>query len=218
VSLVERAALDNAHWCDCVVGAHGGTGTFRADAWTSRRRTPNGYPDAVTLRPDANAALLEAVDSGPGCSVKDSFALLDLERCGFEVLFEAQWIALTEPALRAATLDWGEARGPDAVDHWEVNALTAGVLDAVGVTPLLGRRDGDVVAGAIMSAMTGSTGISNVFASPDLTEVVWAELAVVVPELRPRAPVVGYERGYRLAAACAAGFSAIGPLRVWHRP
>ncbi|GAB3936384.1 hypothetical protein GCM10027614_12800 [Micromonospora vulcania] len=58
------------------------------------------YPDAVTLRPGVDvAALLRRIDAGPGASVKDSFADLDLADHGFRVLFDAEWIyrAPTDP-------------------------------------------------------------------------------------------------------------------------
>jgi hypothetical protein len=46
----------------------------------------------VTLDPAATAAdVLPFVDGSAGCSVKDSFATLELP--GFSVLFEARWIA-----------------------------------------------------------------------------------------------------------------------------
>jgi hypothetical protein len=44
---------------------------------------------------------------GPGCSVKDSFAVLDLEPSGFHVLLEATWIRrASASAGLATTLDW----------------------------------------------------------------------------------------------------------------
>jgi hypothetical protein len=46
------AAANNAEWCDLVCGTHGAQTRFDEDAWTSRTRTPPGYPDAVTLVPD----------------------------------------------------------------------------------------------------------------------------------------------------------------------
>jgi hypothetical protein len=64
-------------------------------------RSPEAYPDAVSLDPAATADdVLSLVDAGPGCSVKDSFAALDLRSAGFDVLFEAQWIH-REPAEEA---------------------------------------------------------------------------------------------------------------------
>ncbi|MEV0594543.1 hypothetical protein [Nonomuraea cavernae] len=101
MSVVE-AARNNAEWCEAVCRTHGIAGTFGSRAWTSPVRTPLYYPDAVTLSPDATAGdVLDAVDQGPGASVKDSFATLDLRPAGFEVLFEAQWIHRPAPHRKA---------------------------------------------------------------------------------------------------------------------
>lgn len=64
--------------------AHGWAGTVDDRAWTSARRTPPLYPDAVTLSATASVSeVLDRVDAGEGCSVKDSFARLDLSADGF---------------------------------------------------------------------------------------------------------------------------------------
>jgi hypothetical protein len=85
------AAANNAEWCDLVCGTHGAQTRFEEDAWTSRTRTPPGYPDAVTLVPHPSVSdLLTRIDSAAGCSIKDSFSTLDLTSYGFKVLFDAQ--------------------------------------------------------------------------------------------------------------------------------
>ncbi|WP_405166876.1 hypothetical protein OG203_18280 [Nocardia sp. NBC_01499] len=110
---VRAAALDNAEWCDAVCRSHGLIGELDAAAWTSAKRTPPLYPDAVSLSPRTSAAeLLARIDrSTPGASIKDSFACLDLSRDGFHILFEAQWI------YRPADQGPSAASGP-----WEVTA------------------------------------------------------------------------------------------------
>jgi hypothetical protein len=86
-----EAAANNAQWCDLVARSHGLPARCDDDAWTCGRRTPRFYPDAVTLVPDADAAsVLARIDTSAGCSVKDSFGTLDLERRGFRALFEAE--------------------------------------------------------------------------------------------------------------------------------
>jgi hypothetical protein len=88
------AARNNAGWCATVCRSHGIASTVTDAAWYSLGRTPPYYPDAVTLRPDATPAhFLDRIDAtSPGCSVKDSFATLDLTPDGFAELFTAQWI------------------------------------------------------------------------------------------------------------------------------
>lgn len=99
----EAAARNNAAWCDVVCRTHALDTRFDDDAWTSRTRTPIHYPDAVTLVRDPPVReLLDRIDVSAGCSIKDSFASLDLTTCGFRVLFEAEWIVRTPGAARPA--------------------------------------------------------------------------------------------------------------------
>ena len=74
--------------------SHGIGSEFLEDIWATERRSPPGHPDVVTLEPTASAkSVLAEIDTAtPGCSVKDSFACLDLSPAGFRVLFDAQWL------------------------------------------------------------------------------------------------------------------------------
>lgn len=89
--LTVAAARNNADWCDLVCRTYGLVTTFHADAWVTATRAPTAYPDAITLTRSAVADdLLARIDRSPGCSVKDSFASLDLSGSGFQVLFHAE--------------------------------------------------------------------------------------------------------------------------------
>jgi hypothetical protein len=89
------AVEDNVAHCDRVV-REDGVPTFQDDdRWWATARTRELYPDAITRRPGLTAEqLLAGLEPGPGCSVKDSFADVDLVAAGFEVLFEARWLWL----------------------------------------------------------------------------------------------------------------------------
>ena len=87
------AAANNAAWCDLICRLHGIPTSLESAFWVAQRRSPEFYPDAVTLLPHAAAEeVLRRCDGGRGCSVKDSFGTLDLARWGFDELFQAQWI------------------------------------------------------------------------------------------------------------------------------
>jgi hypothetical protein len=204
------AAADNARWCDAVGRTHGRTGRFGAMAWTCARRTPPFYPDAVTLDPAATRDdVLPFVEPGPGCSVKDSFAALDLAADGFDVLFEATWVggSVTGPS------SWTPV-GPGGFDGWARmvdvgDVLTPALLAEPGVTLLECRRDGELRGVAVLTDGAASVGVSNLVTVDDPVRT-WREIAAYVGR-----PVVGYERGPALDAALAAGLAALGPLRVW---
>ncbi|MET7876456.1 hypothetical protein ACPXB1_11295 [Micromonospora sp. DT68] len=214
----EAAARNNAEWCDVVCGSHGVAGWFDADAWSTPRRSPTWYPDAVTLRPGVDAdALLARIDAGPGASVKDSFADLDLAGHGFEVLFDAQWIHRPPtdppagPLLTRVTTPQGLAAW--AAAHGGGDLFRPAVLTDPRVRVLARYDDrGEVVGGAVVSG-DGVLGVSNLFAGTDGPDEIWRGVLATVPGL----PLVGYESGPDLTPALKAGFTAVAPLRVWLR-
>ena len=182
-----QAVRNNAYWCDHVCREQGLETAWLPSAWVARRRTPPFYPDAVTLVRDVDPqALLATVDAGPGCSVKDSFADLDLLPYGFRVLFEAQWIYQSALVRRPGN-EWSE----------EVDRLS---ID--GGSVIANRSDAVV-------------GLSNLVVAAGNAEHVWHDAVRAIGEAYPGRDLVGYERAEDLPAARSAGFRTIGPLRVW---
>lgn len=225
MSLLRGAAVNNAAWCDAVCRAHGLAPRYDGEQlWFSARRTPPMYPDAVTLEPGVPARnVVRGVDiASHGCSVKDSFADLDLVGAGFEVLFEAQWIhrpagaPLPRAEGEAAGLEWSEVADAEELASWEAafddhggdRMFRPGLLGE-GIVFLAGRADGRIVAGAVASTGGGVVGVSNLFGA------AWAGVLGAVCDRWPELDVVGYEHGEDLEAAVRAGFAPIGPLRVW---
>ena len=95
LALAQLAARNNAEWCDIVCRSHRVMGTFHPDARASATRTPEFYPDAVALdRSLSVKRVLSYVDDSTGCSIKDSFGVMDLRAAAFRVLFEAEWVYL----------------------------------------------------------------------------------------------------------------------------
>ncbi|MER7461342.1 hypothetical protein [Streptomyces sp. NPDC097981] len=222
--LLRAAALNNAEWCAAVSGG----GSFAAGAWTSARRTPPYYPDGVTLTRDAPAeALLAGMDTAsPGCSVKDSFAALDLAPAGFEVLFGAEWIhrPAEAPAPAASALAWSRVADAGELAAWEAawdGEESTGLFHPALLTPEIaffaGRSaDGRIVAGAAANRAGGVVGLSNVFTADGTSDdEAWAGALTAVLDLWPGLPVVGYEAGDDLDTAVRHGFGPLGPLRVW---
>ena len=226
------AVMDNARWCHLVSAANGIPGRFDEDAWVSPRRTPPMYPDAVTLTVDASGpSLLARIDSSVGCSIKDSFASMDLAPAGFDVLFDAAWIASDGARLRGrGPLRWDRVTRPAelrswALDHGGGSIFSPALLEEANVTILSAfDRGGRRRAGAIATEGDTAVGISNVFATGpgrvgDTAAFAnaFTGAAAAIGGLYPGRPIVGYLAGERLAAAQSAGFEPIGPLRVWLR-
>jgi hypothetical protein len=220
------AARNNADWCASVCRSHGISGVHGDTAWSSPRRSPPYYPDAVTLRRDAVAAdILPMVDTvSPGCSVKDSFYALDLSAHGFVELFTAQWIyrpaelpSPSSPAVPVTTATelgrWQRAwSGPDA----GLDVFRPSLLDDPSVLVLAVHNADRLCGGAVLNRSEHVVGLSNLFAlDPSDSATVWSSAVAAAAQHFPGVPVVGYEHGDDLTAALAAGFSTLGPLRIW---
>jgi hypothetical protein len=226
---VRVAAENNAALCDAVCRAHGIDGTFRSDMWSSARRTPPFYPDAVTLDPAVTAdRVVAAVDGTAGCSVKDSFASLDLAPRGFRVLFAAEWIArpTDEHQLAGPTgrVSWGRVDDARVLMAWErawtesgtpIGLFRPALLDRLDVVVLGGSIDETIVAGAVLNRSDTVVGISNVFTTVGGIDELWTGCLAAVGRHVPDTPIVGYESGAALDAARRHGFGPLGPLRVW---
>jgi hypothetical protein len=220
------AAESNAGWCDLVCRSHGIPTSMARQQWVALRRAPVRYPDAVTLLPGAAPdELLRLVQNDAGCSVKDSFADLDLAPLGFDELFEGRWIfrGPALPTVDAAAI-WSVVETDEELGEW---ALAAGAPDTFrgellrnpSLRILSARAHGAVQAGAIANRSASAVGVSNVFTTKAMAaDEVWASLPTAIAGHFYGMPLAGYECGDDLAPALAAGFVAIGALRVWVRP
>jgi len=217
------AVRNNANWCDLVCRSHGIRTRFRPDLWVTAERAPNLYPDAITLRdrlPEAD--VLAAIAPGPGASVKDSYATLDLDEHGFEELFEARWIT-RDPITRDPSPgpnDWAVVRTATELAEWTAaagltNILSPDLVTHAKVRFLAARDQHGISAGAVANLTGPVVGVSNVFATTLGEDEAWAAIPAAVNAVFPSAVPVGYEHGTGLRAAIAAGFSDLGPLRVW---
>jgi hypothetical protein len=226
---LRAAARNNAEWCASLCRSHGIPGAFGETAWTSARRTPPYYPDVVTLRDDAVPGdFLPGIDTeSPGCSVKDSFATLDLTPHGFAELFTAQWIhrpaglpAPETPGLRgervttAARLhDWQTAwHGGDGV----ADIFRPALLEDPSVLVLAVHDGEEFAGGAVLNRGAGLVGLTNLFAVDGAGgAAVRSSVLTAAAGYFPGLPLVGYEHGDDLGSALASGFAVFGTLRVW---
>ncbi len=244
-SLVESAARNNAIWCDTVCRAHGVPGEFFPAVWLNRNPVPRFYSNLVALSgPGDQSAVIEhvrglmALPLPAVWSVKDSFADLDLAPLGFDVLFEALWIAC-EPRSRTSGsasphLRWTTVTSAEELMHWEAawsgdatnrdsegqpRQFPPSLLADPQLAFFAGYRGPQVVAGGIANRTGDVVGLSNVFVTDADADgaAVWVDLVAKLQAVFPDLPLVGYERGGELGFAVAAGFEPIGPLRVWVR-
>jgi len=167
---VLAAADNNARWCDLICRLHGIPTATEPGYWVARRRSPDLYPDAVTLLPHAAAEdVLRLADDGPGCSVKDSFGTLDLAEWGFDEPFQAQWI-LREPLTSSAKFPstWSVVETEEDLAAW---AAAHGTRDTFrrelvrdpSVRVLAAHGPHGLSAGAIAHRTPSCLGVTNVF-------------------------------------------------------
>jgi hypothetical protein len=221
--VVGVAARNNAEWCDVFCRTHGVAGRLDDDAWSSARRTPPFYPDAVTLVPGAEARdILSRVEPGPGCSVKDSFADLDLSGEGFDVLFRAEWLCLQR--IRGARPRWSVITSAQELATWEAAwgelpeapPFFRPALVEDDSIAILARYEGRAIAaGAVANRSAAAIGLSNVFTADGDLESAYVGAASAAQARWGSLPLVGYEFGDSLDAARRAGFSTVGGLAVW---
>jgi hypothetical protein len=224
--LLHAAVINNARWCDAVCRSHGYPGQFTGRLWTSVRHALPFYPNVITLSPDATAAeVTDGQNPSRPFAIKDSFARLDLAPHGLTPLFDATWIAVPTPA-GGDDPSWGAVTDRGELVRWEaawagggevIGLFQPALLDDPDCAVLACRRDGAQVGGAIAYTAGGVTGISNVFKSGIADDPLWAGAVRAIAQVRPGLPIVGYERGEDLAAARQAGFTVLGPLRIWAR-
>jgi hypothetical protein len=228
-SLIRVAAQNNAEWCDTFCRTHGIVGHFRADCWFSPVRTPPYYPDAVTLLPEITVEqVLSGLDTSEGCSVKDSFAGLDLAAAGFRPLFRAEWLA-REPAearVRSAR-GWSVLTTKEQLGEWEAawaevpegsGFFRPALLEEETIGVLAGYDGERIVAGAIANRSSTVIGLSNVFDVAGDLESAWVAGAATAAALWGEMPTVGYDSGDSLDAAHQGGFNSTGELVVWLNP
>lgn len=231
---IALAAHNNALWCDAVCRAHRLTPAIDDLAWTSARRTPPYYPDAVTLSPGVGEYdVLARIDDSDGASVKDSWSRLDLSMEDFARLVDGQWLWRDPAAPGLETTTSGDGRRWRRLDTAEEHAAWVGGWardpeDVLVLPPtLLGEpgvhffaaQDGDdpFAAGCIVNVTGEVAGVGNLWAADGDDARAWLGAVAASAPIAGKRPLVGWEAGDGLAAATATGFEEIGPLTVWIR-
>ena len=223
------AATANAHWCRAMCRAHRIDSRTTATVWSSPRRTPPYYPDAITLTATTDAdTALTGIDDSAGCSVKDSFAVLDLSGRGYTVLLEAQWIhrPAPDPVDPPDDEEWTAVTTAEELERWQrewsddpcpAGVFVPALLADPDVTIVAGRRGERFIGGGVLCRTGPGIDISNVFDRRGDLTATWRAVTAVASDRHRGSDLFGYEAGERLAAARRAGFVPVGPLRVWWR-
>jgi len=196
-----------------VCRAHGCRTEWSESLWRCIDNPPPFYPHAVARV--ANALLGGELPT----VIKDSYADLDVDTLGYDVMFDAEWI-WAEPSLFPPVLAWSRITSAAGLVEWErawrgspsdFVQFPSNLLDDPAVAFMAAWGEGKIVAGCILNETPPGVGLSNVFGARD---GFWADLRAMAAVVFPGAPIVGYENGESLLSARLAGFESIGPLRV----
>ncbi len=178
---LSQAVLDNVEWCDLVCRSVD-VSTGRSDSlwWTDDDDAPPLYPDVITTVADVSyEALALVLDDRPTCTVKDSFAALDLSGDGFVVMFDATWVVRAAGVPEMADPGWDLMVEPDDLTAWEdgwrsgggaPGGLSPALLHRAPVSFLAERSGGRILGGAVAHHAGGVLGMSNVFRADETGE------------------------------------------------
>jgi len=221
-----QAVLNNATLCDEIAKSHGISTEWHESVWLSEHPMPRFYPNIVTL--ESSSLIDRHIDSvglllPVGWGIKDSFGQLDLVSKGFTMAFDAHWYccepnhgmfdnqqekfpvhaAKTHSELNRWVTAWGEGEG----------IFNSALLENDSIELLYVERDGQIVSGLVTNVSGDAVGISNAFGCSN--EILCCVAAVI--EQYPNNGIVGYGDKAEIEALSAAGFLAIGDLRIWLR-
>ncbi|MEZ5375959.1 MAG: hypothetical protein R2733_05545 [Acidimicrobiales bacterium] len=217
-------ARNNADWYATLFAAHGCRFDRFDDAFVAVDPPPPFHSWVTITAPELGvetqqrlAEMAKQVDF----VVKDSFCTLDLDELRLQPFIEASWIYCEAPS-ETDLAAWHRVRSAADLEEWEA-AWSDGSISPARQFPdaLLGRpeiacwgrrRDGVIDGGAIANRSLDCTGLSNVFG--DAAVMAAARLCW---EFGDGLPVVGYEWSDALDEATAAGFAAVGALRICAR-
>ena len=221
---LDVAIQASRRWYDDVFALHGITVRSDGELWTALGDPPPWHSAAKTLARHVDAdAVLAAMASHPHGSVADSFGTLDLGPHGFELLLDAEW--LHHPGVADATWPrrWSVVEDEGLLVEWCRRHDYAGVLPAATLARpefrvLAVVAGGEPVAGAVVHDAGDVAGMSNLWSrGPAPTAADVAEVLACAGVLHPGRPVTDYAWGDELDVLRAAGFTAVGPQRVWAR-
>jgi hypothetical protein len=198
-------------------------------AWTSPRRTPPYYPDAVTLSPEVDAYdVLARVDPTDGCSVKDSWSRLELEGEDFARLVIGEWLWWDPSGQPGTPTDGRVWRRISSADDmaawtraWARDPADAGILPATLVAEpgvhVLAASDGehDLAAGCIVNVTGPVAGVGNTFSTDGDQDRLWRGAVGAARDVAGSRPLVGWDAGADAEAAATSGAERLGPLTVW---
>lgn len=232
---IQKAIRNNNDLYEAILGSKKIRSERTESIWYCLEKTPPLYSNLVTISkkwiPDdifRSIDLSYENERWDKWSIKDSFAVLDLDEYGFTKLFDARWIYLEAekftPREKSAELRFEIVKTEDALSAWR-KAWDADVklgreifapelLNDARVHFIAGYKDEEIAAGCFVNRTGGVLGISNFFA-PDENIIYWTGLLEFIFDRVEHLDIVGYERKETVDKLQTLGFEPTGNLAVW---
>ena len=205
------AVATSVRWYDDVFAALGIPASRSGGLWVAGGQPPRWHSVVKTLVPGVPTSdVVAAMASFPCGTVADSFGDQQLDAHGFALLIDATWLHRPGAAGGPMPEGWAVVRDPAALSAW--NAAGDADVPAHPRITVLGRyADGRLTGGLVLHDTPGAVGVSNTW------DAGWPEVLSVAAAVHPGRDLVDYAQGDDLEAALAAGFTPLGPQRVWLR-
>ena len=210
-------------WYDDVFALHATPVRVERGLWWAQGGPPPYHSAAKTLVPGVETVrVVRSLDAFEHCGVADSFGDLELDRFGFDLLFEATWVhrAPSDGTAGELPAGWSLVDTAESLAEWSVahdyeDVLPPAVLHHPRFRILACHHDGLLVGGGVTHQGDGDVGISNAWGAGAPTES--GGLVAAAAALHPGQAFTDYDQGAELDALLALGFTALGPQRVWVR-
>ena len=220
---LDLAVQNNMDWYEAEAQAWNIEAHRTAHAWWSTQPVPAYHSNLVAAGtlPASTIAAIDAAIIG-AWSIKDAHAKYDLQPLGFEVLFDATWIARPPEPAPLHSSDSPVTRVEDAatlsrwIDAWDETppgqtVFQPALLANPNVHFVYVEGPQGILGGLCLNESPHTVGITNTFGSAQTLDLCIAYAA----QSFPGKALVGYERGDDLEQMLQRGFVALGELRVW---
>lgn len=232
---LQKAICNNKDLYEVILGNQNIKSHKSDSIWHSLEKTPPFYSNLVTIskewQPDdvfRNIDFKCEKENWKEWSIKDSFAVLDLNKYGFTRLFDAQWMYLKAanfiPTEKSGNLRYEIVDKEETLSAWRLawdfderigkEIFSPKLLNKSSVYIVAGYKEEQIVSGCFVNKTENVLGISNFFA-PSKDIHYWSDIISFIFDSVEYLDIVGYERNELVDKLHLLGFESIGNLTVW---
>lgn len=234
---LEKAICNNNDLYEAILGSQNIRSHKTNSIWYCLEKTPPFYSNLVTIskewKPDdifRNIDFNYEKEKWEKWTLKDSFAVLDLNKHGFTKLFDAQWMYLEaanfRPTEKTGNLRYEIVDKEEILSAWRLawdaderigkQIFSPNLLNNSRVYIVVGCREEQIASGCFVNKTGNVLGISHFFA-PNEEIHYWSDMISFIRESIECLDIVGYERNDLVDKLHLLGFEQTGNLTVWQK-